>query len=287
MRSPTLPGQARLERGAALLALALCGALPAACDNTPPQPPVAVQTDAPGAQQAPQQAQPQAPLVAPAQAWLELPPDHPLVERQAVRGAAKPLVGDSAADQGALGDGKAVALLPDPEYPGRPRKRMNIDQLNAALLQASGGLTWVVAGKNQFEALAATLGKPDFADQVMEDLSPSTIFAKFLHDAALNVCEALVAKDAKAAPAERVFFVHAAPTATPGQDLAAVNANLRYLLLRWHGRQLAKDAPQLENWRFLLASAQKTASGAAPAQAQAGWQAVCVALATHPAFYTY
>ncbi len=263
--------------GAALLSTAAL----ASCDHAGPPAPAASFAAAP-----PQQPQ-QAPLVAPPQAWLNLPPSHPLLERAPAGRQLKPLVGDAPADQGALGDGKAVALLPEPEYPTRPRKRMNIDQLDAALLKASGGLTWMVAGKNQFEALSATLGKPDFADQVMEDLSPSTIFQKFLQDAALNVCEALIAKDAKAKPADQVFFVHALPTATPAKDPAAVEQNLRYLLLRWHGRQLPKGAPQLENWRFLLAGAQKTASGTAAAQAQAGWQAVCVALATHPSFYTY
>lgn len=260
----------------------LAGPALIACDNAAPQPGTGAQLPIHTAQTVPQ-----APLVVTPQAWLELPPDHPLLEREPAGRQFKPLVGDAPADPGALGDGKAVALLPDPEYPTRPRKRMNIDQLDAALLQASGGFTWMVAGKNQFEALAATLGKPDFADQVMEDLTPSTIFQKFLHDAALNVCEALIAKDAKAKPADQVFFVHALPTATPAKDPAAVEQNLRYLLLRWHGRQLAKGAPQLENWRFLLAGAQKTASGTAAVQAQAGWQAVCVALATHPSFYTY
>jgi hypothetical protein len=274
-------------RCAAWVAVAICGAMIAACDGAPPQPPVLAQTPSEIHQRAPSQPQRQAPVAVPAQAWLELPPDHPLVTRQPAGRLLKPLVGEAPADPGALGDGKAVALLPDPDYPTRQRKRMNIDQLDAALLQASGGLTWMVAGKNQFEALSATLGKPDYADQVMEDLSPSTIFQKFLQDAALNVCEALIAKDAKAKPAEQVFFVHALPTATPAKDPAAVEQNLRYLLLRWHGRQLPKGAPQLENWRFLLAGAQKTASGTAAAQAQAGWQAVCVALATHPSFYTY
>lgn len=270
MAHPRPPRRAARTCLTLLLGAALAACDPAAPAPTPPAAPL-----------------PQAPLEVAPQTWLELPPDHPLVERAPAGRLRKPLVGDAPADQGALGDGKPVALLPDPEYPTRPRKRMNIDQLDAALLKASGGVTWVVGGKNQFDALAATLGKPDFADQVMEDLSPSTIFEKFLHDAALDVCETLIAKDAKAKADERVFFVHALPTATPAKDAAAVDDNLRYLLLRWHGRQLAKGAPQLENWRFLLAAAQKTAAGTAAAQAQAGWQTVCVALATHPAFYTY
>lgn len=231
----------------------------------------------------------EAPAQIPQDLWAQLPPEHPALEPVANGWRVAPLVGEKAPDQGAVGEGKKVPLLPDPEYPTRQRKRMNIDQLDAALLGATGGLTWTVAGKNQFAALSTTLGKPDFADMVIEDLAPSTLFQKFLQDAALNVCEALVAKDAKAKPADRVYFVHAEPTATPAKDAAAVEKNLRYLLLRWHGRQLPQGAPQLENWRFLLAGAQKTAAaGKKPTEAaQQGWQALCVGLVTHPSFYTY
>lgn len=224
----------------------------------------------------------EAPAAIPEQLWAQLPPEHPALERTPRGWRTAPIVGEKTPDLGAVGEGKKVPLLPDPEYPTRERKRMNIDQLDAALQAVSGGLTWTVAGKNQFVVLAATLGKPDFADMVMEDLAPSTLFQKFLQDAALNACETLVAKDAKAKPADRVYFVHAEPAATPAKDGLAVDKNLRYLLLRWHGRQLPAGAPQLENWRFLLAGAQKTAGSP-----QLGWQALCVGLATHPSFYTY
>ncbi len=270
-----------------------------ACTQEPAPPPTLPTSALAASKPAPQIALPkataEAPAAIPQELWAQLPPDHPALERlpsqdpsQAGRQVA-PVVGEKAPDLGAVGEGKLVPLLPDPEYPTRQRKRMNIDQLDAALLGASGGLTWTVGGKNQFAALQTTLGKPDFIDMVIEDLAPSTLFQKFLQDAALNVCEALVAKDAKAKPADRVYFVHAEPTATPGADAAAVEKNLRYLLLRWHGRQLPQGAPQLESWRFLLAGAQKTAASTKkPAEAaQQGWQALCVGLVTHPSFYTY
>lgn len=278
----------------AVIAWAAIGLIVTACAQEPAPPPNQLGKVPAAPEQSTQAALPKPTMEAPAQIpqdlWAQLPPEHPALEPVASGWRMAPLVGEKAPDQGAVGEGKKVPLLPDPEYPTRQRKRMNIDQLDAALQGATGGLTWTVAGKNQFAALSTTLGKPDFLDMVIEDLAPSTLFQKFLQDAALNVCEALIAKDAKAKPADRVYFVHADPTATPGADAAAVDKNLRYLLLRWHGRQLPQGAPQLENWRFLLAGAQKAAAASAkkPAEAaQQGWQALCVGLATHPSFYTY
>jgi hypothetical protein len=275
-----------VSQGSCLACALLACAAFTACVSPPPSPFAAVQplpTQPLAVQPVATAPDHEPPAAIPPETWLELPPDHPALERFRTehRQVAR-VVGDVPADEGVVGEGKNVALLPDPEYPTRQRKRMNIDQLDDSFQVVSGGLTWTVGGKNQFSALSSTLGKPDFADMVIEDLTPSTLFEKFLQDAALNVCEALVAKDAKAKPADRVFFVHAEPTSTVAKDAAAVDKNLAYLLLRWHGRQVPPGSPLLENWRFLLSGVQKSA-----ASPQAGWQAVCVGLATHPAFYTY
>ena len=61
--------------------------------------------------------------------------------------------------------------------PNRHRKRMNIDQLNRAMLDVTGGLTWIDHSGNEprnlFEELSLTLGRPDYVQFVVEDLAPS------------------------------------------------------------------------------------------------------------------
>ncbi|MSQ83095.1 MAG: hypothetical protein EXR77_09305 [Myxococcales bacterium] len=242
-------------------------------------------------------ADPQPPLEAPVaiepHSWQQLPPDHAAVEswRPARRSNTdhsgpttadpRPMLGDSLPTDAQFGDGIKVKAMPDPDMPIRQRKRMNIDQLDAALQNASGGIGWTVGAKNQFSVLSLTLGKPDYVDMTQEDLTPSALFQKFLGDAAASLCTKLVAADAKAAADKRVFFVKAELTASPTKDSAAIAANLSYLVQRWHGRTVAPTSPEITQWQFLLTGAQKVST---PAE---GWQAVCVALATHPAFYTY
>lgn len=212
-----------------------------------------------------------------------LPADHPPIEAAPQRAFATV---EPPSWSGPVGPGVDVDLLPPPELPLRPRKRLNVDQLRAAIERATGGVTWSlpVAGKpvDQLQALERTLGKPDYADATQEDLTPSALFQKFLLDAALHACQALVVKDQATPQAQRTLFVHAQPADSVEKQPAAVDLNLRYLLLRYHGRQLHANAPELQGWRFLLQTSQKAAKSG-----PAGWQAVCVGLMAHPRFYTY
>jgi hypothetical protein len=175
---------------------------------------------------------------------------------------------------------------PVPEALTRSRRRMDLDQLSAAIRQVTGGIGWTeVRGSTRvdlFEDLSATLGKPDFTTRTEEDLTPSAIFQKFLDDAARSVCAELVTADPRRDRGERTFFVAAEPTDTVGARPDAVEANLRELLVRFHGRSLAAGDPGLEPWRWLLRRLDH--QGVAP---DAAWTALCVALMTHPDFYTY
>jgi hypothetical protein len=72
------------------------------------------------------------------------------------------------------------------------------------------------------------------------------------------------------------------PTDTLGSNPGGVDKNLTELVLRFHGRKLAPQAKQLQQWRFLFTSATKVSKS--PTMA---WRAVCVALLQHPRFYTY
>ncbi len=173
------------------------------------------------------------------------------------------------------------------EAPDRDWRRMDIDQLRASLARVSGGIQWNlsttdVPDLDEFQRLSATLGKPDYVQSTQENLEPTLLFQKFLDDAAVHVCTQLVATDSAKPQNERVFFVHAERNADPFDDADAIEANVQYLVLRYHGRSVPLGDARLEPWTFLYESTHQVThdSGAA-------WRAVCVGLITHPDFYTY
>lgn len=181
-----------------------------------------------------------------------------------------------------LGDGTAVGLIPDPVLPSRERRRMDIDQLNATLLQVSGGHTWTIGNKNQFEELARTLGKPDYLDLTSEDLEAGALFSKFLDDAARSVCTAMVASDIAASDTDPVLMIHADPDDTIDSNPTAIALNLQTLVLRFHGRRVDLNSPQMETWRWLWTSAEHVSQDPV-----AAWMTVCIGLINHPDFFTY
>lgn len=179
-------------------------------------------------------------------------------------------------------DGHGAAPLPEAGSGPRDRRRMDVDQLDDSIRAVTNGIGWDVSGVNQFEKLAATLGKPDYLANTYEDLTPSLLFQKFLEDAAVSVCDQLLARERVGGP-ENVFLVHAGPTDTALADRPAIAANLSYLLLRFHGRDWDVSDPRLEPWLFLFEGAE-LAGGGDPIVA---WRTVCVALLTHPDFSSY
>ncbi len=177
----------------------------------------------------------------------------------------------------------------------RPRRRMNIDQLQAAMNQVSGGIEWTERrGRDEvklFEVLSSTLGKPDFAETTDEELEPTVLFQKFLSDAARSVCTKMLQADLAAIEVTQNgeetdwsprLLVHVSPDQTMGTDPEDVKANVQVLLQRFHGRRLEADAPGLAHWNWLFRSASFVTE--TPTEA---WLGVCVALFTHPDFYTY
>lgn len=174
-------------------------------------------------------------------------------------------------------------VIEEPLPGARSRKRMDLDQLNASLRAATGGIGWVENNNDQLVALAATLGKPDFATTTEEDRTPSPLFQKFLGDASRKVCADLFAAEASRADADRVFFVGVDRNESGAALGARLDESLARLLLRFHGRRTDSDATRgaLDGWRFLFQSTERATS---PAVA---WNAVCVALIQHPDFYTY
>jgi hypothetical protein len=168
-----------------------------------------------------------------------------------------------------------------PEALGRPHRRMNVDQLKAAMEQVSGGIGWteVVDGEavDLFDQLSVTLGRPDYLASTHEELAPGLLFQKFLEDAARSICPKLVAQDPMRSTAERALFVHGGP-----QDLQSdvVEANLSSALLRFHGRVVSPGEPALDPWVRLHGDAVSRSSP------ELAWTVVCVALFTHPDFYS-
>jgi hypothetical protein len=155
---------------------------------------------------------------------------------------------------------------------------MNLDQLESAFMEVSGGLTWTEPRNggevSLFQELSATLGKPDFIQITTEVLEPTALFQKFLDDAARQVCQKMVLRDTER-PSDALLVTRAS-------DSAAVDAHLRHLILRFHSRVLAADSRDLAQWRWLFDSLTRMTDG--PAQS---WHGICVALFTHPDFYTY
>jgi hypothetical protein len=164
----------------------------------------------------------------------------------------------------------------------RHRRRMNIDQLDKAFRRVTNGVGWDEDGKNQLEVLDQTLGKPDYVDVTQEDLSVSTLFLKFLDDAARWICTTHLDAELAALPGERVFWVHADPSDTWETNPEAVVANVQMLLMRYYGRRVGVDAPEMEPWRWFFESSSHVSE-----DPRDTWHGLCVGLLTHPNFYTY
>lgn len=180
-----------------------------------------------------------------------------------------------------------VGVTPLVEPPSRARRRMDLDQLDATLRRATGGLGWTETRNGQevnlFVDLAATLGKPDFIESTTEDLEPSALFLKFMDDAARSTCARLITRELAADPGDPMFlFIHAQPRDSLATQPDRVEKNLRALLMSFHGRHLDAGAPELQPWKWLMQSVEHT--GGQPVDA---WRAVCVALINHPDFFTY
>lgn len=197
------------------------------------------------------------------------------------------VIEDSAPDGDAVahsdGDAEVVEDTgPPPPPPTRPRRRMDIDQLERSIARATGTAGWVAGnGDSRFASLRATLGVPDYIRRTAEDLTPSVVFQKFISDAARDVCTAAVFAEASGT-AERVLLRHVEPDDTLATNEDGIRDNLAHLILRFHGRVLASDDPQLDPWLEVVEAVQAEAEEPAVA-----WRTVCVGLLLHPAFLSY
>lgn len=182
---------------------------------------------------------------------------------------------------GTIGPATPIDLGTGPE---RPRRRMDIEQLDAAMRRATGGIGWDdSAGNSQLVRFRSTLGVPDYVGTTNEDREVSALFLKFLDDAARSSCDRLIEREEDAMPADRVFLVHADLESVLPDDREAIDRNLAHLLLRFHGRRVEPGSPELAPWHELFADS-RAMSADAP---KIAWRTVCVALFDHPDFYLY
>lgn len=196
--------------------------------------------------------------------------------------------GSGGAGGGATGGGGGSA----PTGPASAdAQRLTVRQLAQSLPVVLGGNTWMVGSNNGFNARSATLGEPDYIGVVDENLEASTLYQKFMGDMARDGCTRTANADAALAANARVLMRFVALTDTATSNAAAVDTNLRYLKLRFHGVKVAAtDTSSISGLRTVFTEAVRGAAGTATptaAHVKEGWRAVCVALLTAPEYHLY
>ena len=177
----------------------------------------------------------------------------------------------STVDETVVGEG---ALEPEDTLEARQRIRMNVDQLSTSMAHITG-VEWMDGNQNLWDEYSTTLGVPNYQETVSEDLSANVIFQKFLQDAATYSCQAWIEHDGYAGP--YAFFEDAYDEG----DMNTVQGNLVYLRKVVHGH-FSEEDPMLHSLEDLHALVyQRTQDH------EMTWKTVCVALFTHPDFYTY
>jgi hypothetical protein len=170
-------------------------------------------------------------------------------------------------------------------------QRLSVRQLAASMPIALGGNTWLINTSNGFTVRGPTLGEPDYIGVVDENLEPTALYLKFMADAARDGCTRAVNADAALAANQRVLLRFVSPDDSVATNATAVDRNLRYLKLRFHGVKLAEgDTASISRMRALFDTAARVGTdGGSLSQANVreGWRAVCVALLMAPEYHLY
>ena len=166
-------------------------------------------------------------------------------------------------------------LEPSETAESRARMRMTIGQLQASMKHITG-VDWMSGNKVLWEEYSTSLGVPDYQETVNEDLSANVIFQKFLQDASIYSCQEWIEHDGLEGP--YAFFVDTYDEGNP----ATVSDNVRYLRKLVHGYFSETDDPMIQSLEDLYTLVYQRTQD--PTMT---WNTVCVALFTHPDFYTY
>lgn len=173
----------------------------------------------------------------------------------------------------------------------RDARRLSVRALSASLTQVTG-IEWLEEGESPYHTYRTTLGVPDYAQSVSEDLDPGIMFYKQLINAANYSCEAMVQQDLTLPISERRLLNNISEDSS---DSVEVKTALVKALVRFHGEEedLAHDSSTLTKWYNLwqgLRNAHNNEESEDFDEQNANlmaWQLVCEALILSPNFYTY
>ena len=175
--------------------------------------------------------------------------------------------------------------------PNRDTRRLSIRALKRSLYQTTG-VEWLENGESPFDTFASSLGIPDYAQSVAEDLDPGVMFYKQLIAAATYSCEAMVNADLELPLAERKLLHNISEESS---DPTQVKTAIMKALVRFHGEEenLDPNDPLVLKWYNLWSGLHERQpvfdSGLLDEQEAClmSWQIVCEALILSPKFYTY
>lgn len=208
------------------------------------------------------------------------------------------------------GDDESIRKGPETNVPGLDHapvelrresatpRRLSTDQWRASFPVLFGNntkgkpITWNNGNNVALDnpGISRALGEPDYINTTTEALEPSLMYTKFTNDAARNICEQAVEADVdRTDVATRVLLRKVSFTDTLQNNPEAVNDNLRYLKLRFHGTYIASaDVTQLAPLRDLFSASYAGSPETTPeAKARDAWLAVCVGLVVSPEFHVY
>ena len=176
-------------------------------------------------------------------------------------------------DEEIVGEG---TLEPEDQENARHRMRMNVDQLKSSMTSITQ-VDWKDGNADLWDRYSTTLGVPDYLDNMTEDLTPSVIFQKFLNDAAVASCNDWIELDSTRT--EKQFFVQ---VSHDNIDETDIRNNIEYLRYLIHCKRSLPEDPFVDSvWQLHSLVLQRTDDNIA------AWNTVCVALFTHPEFYTF
>ena len=169
--------------------------------------------------------------------------------------------------------GEGEGNTSDEVKPTRQLKRMTISQIRDSMERISGGISWGSETESKWDEYASTLGVADYQLRVETDRSPSTMFQKFLDDAAVETCWGWMQAESSS------FFTIADAQST---ERAEVQQNIVDLRWQIQGKVQEPNVRIVDDYESLFFKVhQRTDS------TDLSWQAVCVALFTHPDFFMY
>lgn len=212
--------------------------------------------------------------------------------------AAQPA--DSNADSNADSTGKEDAnpigkdtiddtsITEPPLVVGRTPRRVSVQQLGGVIHSLTGGIDWLedygTGPIQMLELLAGSLGAPDYRLVTSENIEPNLMIAKFVADAAQQVCPDWVQAEFDRPAQERTLIRHADPASTAEED---VITSLQLLERRAFGVASAPGEPTERVQRLAELFAELAGSAAGNQSAVRGWTAVCVAVFSDAEFVLY